>query len=61
MYSMQECCKLTGLKYDTLKYYWNEGLISNVKRDKTINYRVFDDDVNQKSWCHAMRGICDSK
>lgn len=61
MYSMQECCKLTGLKYDTLKYYWYKGLIPNVKRDKTNNYRVFDDDDNQKSWCHAMRGICDSK
>lgn len=42
MYSMRECCKLTGLNYDTLKYYCNEGLIPNVKRDDN-NYRIFDD------------------
>lgn len=54
MYSMQECCKKTGLKYDTLKYYCNEGLIPNVKRDKTNNYRVFDeDDIN---WIKSL--IC---
>lgn len=44
MYSMKECCKLTGLSYDTLKYYCNQGLIPNVKRDASSNYRVFDDD-----------------
>jgi len=44
MYSMHECCTLTGLSYDTLKYYCNQGLIPNVKRDKANNYRVFDDD-----------------
>lgn len=44
MYSMKECCKLTGLSYDTLKYYCNQGLIPNVKRDERSNYRVFDDD-----------------
>ena len=25
MYSMKEVCKLTGMKYETLKYYCNEG------------------------------------
>lgn len=44
MYSMKECCALTGLNYDTLKFYCNEGLIPNVKRDKNNNYRLFDDD-----------------
>lgn len=44
MYSMHECCKLTGLSYDTLKYYCNQGLVPNVKRDKANNYRVFDED-----------------
>lgn len=44
MYSMHECCKKTGLSYDTLKYYCNQGLIPNVKRDKENNYRIFDDD-----------------
>ncbi|MEG0238881.1 MerR family transcriptional regulator [Anaerorhabdus sp.] len=42
MYSMKEVCKKTGMTYETLKYYCNEGLIPNVKRDDN-NYRVFDD------------------
>lgn len=42
MYTMKEVSKLTGLSYDTLKFYCNEGLIPNVKRNSR-NYRVFDD------------------
>lgn len=42
MYSMKETCKLTGMTYEKLKFYCNEGLIPNVKRDSR-NYRVFDD------------------
>ncbi|SEU05429.1 DNA-binding transcriptional regulator, MerR family [Lacrimispora sphenoides] len=42
MYSMKEVCKRAGMTYETLKYYCNEGLIPNVKRDKH-NYRIFDD------------------
>lgn len=42
MYSMKQACELTGLNYETLKYYCNEGLVPNVKRDAR-NYRVFDD------------------
>ncbi len=42
MYTMKEICNLTGLSYETLKFYCNEGLIPDVKRDKN-NYRVFDD------------------
>ena len=54
MYSMQECCQMTGLSYDTLKYYCNEGLVPNVKRDKFNNYRVFDD--NDINWIKSL--IC---
>ena len=43
LYSMKETCNKTGLTYDALKFYCNEGLIPNVKRNKS-NYRVFDDD-----------------
>ena len=43
LYSMKETCDKTNLTYDTLKFYCNEGLIPNVKRNKS-NYRVFDDD-----------------
>lgn len=42
MYSMKETCEKVGMSYQTLKYYCNEGLVPNVKRDKN-NYRVFDD------------------
>ena len=42
LYSMKQTCEQTGLTYDTLKFYCNEGLIPNVKRDKN-NYRVFND------------------
>lgn len=41
-YSMKEVSKITGLSYDTLKYYSNEGLIPDVKRDRN-NYRIFDE------------------
>ena len=40
LYSMKQACEKTGLSYDILKFYCNEGLVPNVKRDKN-NYRVF--------------------
>lgn len=42
MYSMKEVCRQTNLTYETLKFYCNEGLIPNVKRD-SHNYRIFDE------------------
>ena len=42
MYSMKEACALTHMTYENLKFYCNEGLVPNVKRDKR-NYRVFDE------------------
>lgn len=42
MYSMKEACTLTHMTYENLKFYCNEGLVPNVKRDSR-NYRVFDD------------------
>lgn len=42
LFSMKETCEKTGLSYDTLKFYCNEGLVPNVKRNKN-NYRVFDE------------------
>ena len=53
MYSMKECCQMTGLNYDTLKFYCNEGLIPNVKRGKN-NFRLFDD--NDINWIKSL--IC---
>ena len=42
MYSMKEACTLTNMNYENLKFYCNEGLVPNVKRDRR-NYRVFDE------------------
>ena len=42
MYSMKEACTLTNMTYENLKFYCNEGLVPNVKRDSQ-NYRVFDE------------------
>lgn len=50
-YTMKETCKKTGLNYDTLKFYCNEGLVPNVKRDKH-NYHIFDD--NNIAWIKSL-------
>ena len=42
MYSMKEACELTNMSYENLKFYCNEGLVPNVKRNAR-NYRVFDE------------------
>ena len=51
MYTMKEICKLTGLSYETLKYYCNVDLIPNVNRDN-CNRRVFSD--GNLSWIQCM-------
>lgn len=51
LYTMKQVCKQTGLSYDTLKFYCNEGLVPHVKRDKN-NYRVFNQrDIN---WINSL-------
>ena len=42
IYTMLQVCKETGMTYQALKFYCNEGLVPNVKRDKN-NRRVFDE------------------
>lgn len=42
MYTMMQVCKEANMTYQTLKYYCNEGLVPNVKRDKN-NRRIFDE------------------
>lgn len=39
---MMQVCKETDLTYQALKFYCNEGLIPNVRRDKN-NRRIFDE------------------
>lgn len=42
LYSMKAVCEKTGMTYETLKFYCNQGLVPNVKRDAG-NHRVFDE------------------
>ena len=51
MYSMKETCEKTGLSYETLKFYCNQGLVPNVKRDKQ-NRRVFDE--RDVAWINSL-------
>lgn len=50
MYTIQQVCKEANMSYQTLKYYCNEGLVPNVKRDIN-NHRIFDE--------HDMKWIKD--
>ena len=42
MSTMKEVCDKVGISYETLRYYCNEGLVPNVKRDRN-NYRDFNE------------------
>lgn len=42
MYTMKQACQETQLRYETLKFYCNQGLVPNVKRDEK-NRRIFDE------------------
>ena len=52
MYTMKQACEKTGLPYETLKFYCNQGLIPNVKRD-AMNRRVFDD--RDIAWTQSLQ------
>ena len=58
MYSMKEACTLTNMTYENLKFYCNEGLVPNVKRDSR-NYRVFDE--HDIKWIQSLNCLkrCD--
>lgn len=42
MYTMKQICERTDMTYEALKFYCNQGLVPNVKRDHN-NRRVFDE------------------
>lgn len=42
MYTMKQVCEEANMTYQTLKFYCNEGLVPNVKRDSN-NHRIFDE------------------
>lgn len=46
LYTMKEACEKVDMTYEALKFYCNEGLVPNVKRNRN-NHRVFDErDIN---------------
>lgn len=51
LYSMKDVCRRTGMTYEALKFYCNQGLIPNVKRNAN-NYRVFDD--RDVAWIESL-------
>lgn len=51
MFSMKQACEQTNLPYETLKFYCNQGLIPNVKRNSN-NYRIFDE--NDIAWINNL-------
>ena len=42
IYTMMNVCRELDIPYQTLKFYCNQGLVPNVKRDKN-NRRIFDE------------------
>lgn len=51
LYTMKQACEQTGLSYETLKFYCNQGLVPNVKRDSG-NRRVFSD--RDIAWINSL-------
>lgn len=51
MYSMKEVCEQTGMSYEGLKFYCNQGLVPRIGRDKN-NHRVFD--AAMVRWIHDL-------
>ena len=51
MYTMKDACEKTGLSYETLKFYCNQGLVPHVKRDEK-NRRIFDD--RDIAWINSL-------
>ena len=49
--TMKQCCEATGMSYEALKFYCNEGLVPNVKRAGN-NYRVFD--MHDVNWIRSL-------
>lgn len=51
LYTMMQVCKETNMTYQALKFYCNQGLVPNVKRDKN-NRRVFDE--RDVAWINSL-------
>lgn len=55
MYTMKQACEKTGLSYETLKFYCNQGLVPNVKRDKNNQRRFNDKDIAWINSLHCLK------
>ena len=51
LFSMKAVCEKTGMTYETLKFYCNQGLVPHVKRDAG-NRRVFDE--RDVAWIESL-------
>lgn len=51
LFSMKQTCEKTGMTYEALKFYCNQGLVPNVKRD-AANRRVFDE--QDVAWIESL-------
>lgn len=58
MFTMKEACEQTHLSYETLKFYCNQGLVPNVKRDRN-NRRVFDE--RDIAWINSLNCLKNCK
>ena len=56
MYTMMETCREAGMTYQTLKFYCNEGLVPNVRRDGNKR-RVFD--KHNLGWIESLSCLKD--
>lgn len=56
LYTMTQACEETGMTYQGLKFYCNEGLVPNVKRDNR-NRRVFDE--HDLAWIKSLTCLRD--
>jgi len=52
MYTMKDVCDMYHMPYETLRFYCNEGLIPNIKRDQN-NYRIFNE--RDLAWINGVQ------
>lgn len=48
VYLLKDLAQLSGLSIDTVKYYLKLGLIKEVERSPSTNFRYFDDSTVKK-------------
>lgn len=51
MYTMKDVCLKLNMTYEALRFYCDEGLVPNVKRDKN-NWRIFDE--RDMGWLESL-------